>query len=170
MDLTTEAFLLIVLDEFSTPSSPTPISSRLPSMQKRRRSAQVYFDTVRQRRQSAIRLQCDPKNAAGIRSYIERFLSSQASSSSTSSSGNQTYMPPPTSAPMQGFEPAEQRMDSSSEDDEGEAEAFKALSLSDRCSGASTERHGSYSGSGRRKSYAVQKSSRSKTKLARRNY
>ena len=162
----TEPLPLLDLDEYSFPSYPTtPLSSRLPSMDKRRRSAQVYFDTVRQRRQSAIRLQCDPKNAAGIRNYVERFLNSQCYSNDRSPSiADQPYMPPPTSAPMQDF--SLERMDSSSEDEE--AEAFKSLSLSDRPNSNERLTSGA-SAFGRRKSYAVQKSTKSKTRISRRS-
>ncbi|MCJ1332525.1 hypothetical protein MMC10_009218 [Thelotrema lepadinum] len=160
MDLsnTTEEFPSYDIDEFPSAYPTTPISSRLLGMQRKRSNATKYFDTVRQRRQSAVRLQCNPHNAANIRSYVERFLSEREGSPTSQhpSSINQTYLPPPTSAPREDLNLTS--AESSSEDDE--AEAFKALSLKDRPTNSDRR----VSGSGRQKSYAVQKSAKGRTK------
>ncbi|KAI4153029.1 MAG: hypothetical protein LQ340_002551 [Diploschistes diacapsis] len=149
-------------DVYSSSTYPaTPISSRLLGLDRRRSTAREFFDGVRQRRQSAVRLQCDPRNAASIRNYVERFINDEARSGSSRhpSSTSQGYIAPPTSAPMQDLKSS--FTDSSS--DEDEAEAFKTLSISDRPGGSDRPVSGSVS-SGRRRSYAVQKSAKARLK------
>ena len=165
MDLsnTSEPFPSYDLDEYPSAYPTTPISSRLLGMQRKRSNATKYFDTVRQRRQSAVRLQCNPKNAENIRSFVERFLSEREGSPTSRhpSSMDQHYLPPPTSAPREDLSP--NSADSSSEDDE--AEAFKALSLKDGPAGYDRRTSGPIV-SGRRKSYAVQKSAKGRSKTS----
>ena len=164
MDLsnTTEPFPAYDLNDCPSPAYPsTPISSRLQAVQRKRSNAQNYFETIRQRRQSAVRLQCNPKNAASIRNYVERFLSQRAGTPSSRhpSCADQPYQAPPTSAPRDDFNLVS--TDSSSEEDE--AEAFKSLSIADGPSSSDRRTSGSVA-PGRRKSYAVQKKSRGAVK------
>ena len=143
---------------------PTPgtISGRLLGMDKKRRQAREYFDTVRERRQSATRLQCDPRRAASIRNYVERFLAEGSASYGSrhpSSSLFGEYPMPPTSAPTESIESDSTGSDSA---DEG-AEAIQALTLGD--SPAGSDRFSTRSTSSRRRrSYAVSKNSNGRVK------
>ena len=146
------------------PTSSFPLSRCGPAPERQRRHAQDFFSTVRSRRQSAVRLQCDPKRAASIRNYVERFLSDyeSASSSPTSSrhpSSVESHIPPPTSAPAE--DASTMHMIKLESEDDDEAEALQGLSLDDDVPGGNGARRISADAlglaNGRRRNYAVQK-------------
>lgn len=140
--------------------STIPISARLLGADRRKNSlAREYFETIRARRQCAIRQQCDPRRASAIRIYVENLLSEEASYELHPSSVGMSF-PSPTRSTPNSF--CEGNLSSTStEDEEDEVEAMKGLSIVEN---SSKQRSGVVGSSFSRKRHSVQKSTRTKTK------
>jgi hypothetical protein len=145
------------------PSPPTPISSRLLGADRRKQStAKEYFETIRSRRQCAIRQQCDPRRASAIRAYVESLISETEGypNEMHPSSSPMIFPASNTSAPSLDMMDTVQRNLENTMYEDDELEALRDLSIAEV---PTKYRSGSISTSSK-KSHSVQKSSRAKPK------
>ena len=140
--------------------SSIPISARLLGADRRRNSlARDYFESIRARRQCAIRQQCDPRRASAIRIYVENLLSEEASYELHPSSVGMKCAVPSRSTPASFYDG--NTSPTSTEDEEDEIEGMKGLSIIEN---PNIQRSAATSSSSSRKRHSVQKNTKLKPK------
>ena len=157
-------------DQSLSTYSSAPISTRLVGPDRRRNSlAREYFETIRARRQCAVRQQCDPRRASAIRLYVENLLSEDASCPELHpSSVGMNFPSPRRSAPLQTSSYCYQTSNTTSEEegeDDDEVEAMKGLTIVEKAGGGQRLVSGPSIAS--RKRHSVQKNIKLKSKPAR---